>query len=54
MHGDTYFTVSESGTVKVTLKANRFKASCHNAENGLLTYLYLIFRIGKTAPSGSP
>ncbi|HBB90385.1 MAG TPA: hypothetical protein DC042_01305 [Bacteroidales bacterium] len=41
IHGDTYFSVRESGIVIETLKANRFKASYHNAENGLLTYLYL-------------
>jgi len=40
-NGDTHFSVLANGTIRETLKANQFKASYHNAENGLLNYLYL-------------
>lgn len=41
IHGDTHFSILADGTIKETLKANQFKSSYHNAENGLLNYLYL-------------
>ncbi|MFH0760240.1 MAG: AGE family epimerase/isomerase [Bacteroidota bacterium] len=40
-NGDTHFSVLSDGTIRETLKANQFKSSYHNAENGLLNYLYL-------------
>ena len=40
-HGDTYFSVLSDGSAGETLKANRYKSSYHNAENGLLNYLCL-------------
>ncbi|MDD4644576.1 MAG: AGE family epimerase/isomerase [Bacteroidales bacterium] len=40
-NGDTQFSVLTNGKVKEALKANQFKASYHNAENGMLNYLYL-------------
>jgi cellobiose epimerase len=41
VNGDTYFSILADGRVRETIKANQFKASYHNAENGLLNYLYL-------------
>jgi mannobiose 2-epimerase len=41
IHGDTYLSVLADGTIRETTKANRYKASYHNCENGLLNYLYL-------------
>jgi mannobiose 2-epimerase len=41
LNGDSHFSVLADGTIRETLKANQFKSSYHNAENGLLNYLYL-------------
>lgn len=39
--GDTFLSVHLDGKIKDGTKANRFKASYHNLEHGLLNYLYL-------------
>ncbi len=39
--GDTFLSVYLDGRLKDGTKANRFKASYHNMEHGLLNYLYL-------------
>ena len=39
--GDTFLSVYLDGKCKDGTKANRFKASYHNMEHGLLNYLYL-------------
>ncbi|MFD2201246.1 AGE family epimerase/isomerase [Shivajiella indica] len=39
--GDSHLAVSETGEVKMGVKANQFKASYHNVEHGMLNYLYL-------------
>lgn len=40
-HGDTFFSVFQSGRVKDSIKANPFKASYHSMEHCLLNYMYL-------------
>jgi hypothetical protein len=41
IHGDTHLSVLEDGAIKESNKANRYKASYHSMEHGLLNYLYL-------------
>lgn len=46
-YGDTYLSVSPEGKMKEGAKANRYKASYHNMEHSMLSYLYLDMAINK-------
>jgi mannose/cellobiose epimerase-like protein (N-acyl-D-glucosamine 2-epimerase family) len=46
-YGDTYLSVSPEGKVKEGTKANRYKASYHNMEHSMLSYLYLDMAINR-------
>ena len=46
-HGDTFFSVFQTGGVKDSIKANPFKASYHSMEHCLLNFAYLNFWVSR-------